>query len=77
MRMPFQAFVALEGPLPTYFYDAARGLSAKPAPCFKSATISGRTRMTETAPLWTPKPQDIEAAPITAFARQASAVAGR
>lgn len=33
--------------------------------------------MTETAPLWTPKSQDIEAAPITAFARQASTAAGR
>ncbi len=33
--------------------------------------------MIETAPLWAPKPQAVDAAPITRFAREASARAGR
>jgi acetoacetyl-CoA synthetase len=34
-------------------------------------------RMTNNAPLWSPSPQSLETAPITAFARQAARIAGR
>src|SRR5690606_25683248 len=39
--------------------------------------FSGRSRMTDTAPLWTPSDDRIEAAPISAFIAAAAEISGR